>query len=158
MIGVCHMLMGMKEEALVWMHREVEMRVRIYGDWNPRTQMAQQLLAKALGGAEAAGAVAGAGHYSMDLVRQEEIVWDLNPFTVDDQFRVSAVLRMFEALGLVSRCVCVCVCVYVCPSVCVRVCVKRLGSVHSVQRVTSVCSVRVRSSEISEISIRCGSA
>ena len=97
------MLMGMKEEALVWMHREVDMRVRIYGDWNPRTRMAQQMLANALGDAGAGGARVGVNEYSIDLVRQEDIVWEVDPFAVDDRFRVSAVLRMFETLGLISR-------------------------------------------------------
>ena len=41
--------------------------------------------------------------YALDHVASHELVWDLDPFTLSDSFRISAVLRMFEALGLVAR-------------------------------------------------------
>lgn len=104
MIGVCHLMMGMREEALVWMHREVEMRVKIYGDWNPRTRMAQAMLAKTEGTKADDKAEDGPEKlYSVDLVKHDELVWEIDPFKVSDQFRISAVLRMFETLGLIAK-------------------------------------------------------
>ena len=41
--------------------------------------------------------------YALDHVASHELVWDLDPFTLSDSFRIAAVLRMFEALGLVAR-------------------------------------------------------
>jgi hypothetical protein len=41
--------------------------------------------------------------YALDHVASHELVWDLDPFTLSDSFRIPAVLRMFEALGLVTR-------------------------------------------------------
>ena len=40
--------------------------------------------------------------YALDVVVSHDIAWDLDPFTLSDSFRVSAVLRMFEALGLIA--------------------------------------------------------
>jgi hypothetical protein len=41
--------------------------------------------------------------YALECVASREIVWELDPFAVSDSFRISAVLRMFEELGLVKR-------------------------------------------------------
>ena len=41
--------------------------------------------------------------YALDHVASHELVWVLDPFTLSDSFRIAAVLRMFEALGLVAR-------------------------------------------------------
>ena len=41
--------------------------------------------------------------YALDVVALHDIAWDLDPFTLSDSFRISAVLRMFEALGLLAR-------------------------------------------------------
>jgi hypothetical protein len=41
--------------------------------------------------------------YALERVASHEIVWELDPFAVSDSFRISAVLRMFEELGLVKR-------------------------------------------------------
>ena len=41
--------------------------------------------------------------YALDMVASHDIAWDLDPFTLSDSFRISAVLRMFEALGLIAR-------------------------------------------------------
>lgn len=41
--------------------------------------------------------------YALDHVASHDLVWDLDPFALSDSFRISAVLRMFEALGLVAR-------------------------------------------------------
>jgi hypothetical protein len=41
--------------------------------------------------------------YALERVASHEIVWELDPFALSDSFRVSAVLRMFEELGLVAR-------------------------------------------------------
>jgi hypothetical protein len=41
--------------------------------------------------------------FALDHVASHELVWDLDPFTLSDSFRIPAVLRMFEALGLVAR-------------------------------------------------------
>jgi hypothetical protein len=39
----------------------------------------------------------------LDVVASHDIAWDLDPFTLSDSFRISAVLRMFETLGLIAR-------------------------------------------------------
>jgi hypothetical protein len=41
--------------------------------------------------------------YLETTVRAEDIVWSLNPFELDDTFRVAAVMQMFDALGLIKR-------------------------------------------------------
>ena len=41
--------------------------------------------------------------YALERVASHEIVWELDPFALSDSFRISAVLRMFEELGLVAR-------------------------------------------------------
>ena len=41
--------------------------------------------------------------YALDVVASHDIAWDLDPFTLSDSFRISAVLRMFEELALIAR-------------------------------------------------------
>jgi len=109
MIAVCNLLLGQKEEAIEWATKEVELRVRLFGDWNPRTQRAQHMLANLMGttlqtdGAGEEYEEGETNRYPLDFVAKEDIVWGVDPFQQSDKWRISACLQMFQSLGLILR-------------------------------------------------------
>ena len=112
MIGVCHMSLGNVENAIKWTSTEVELRTRLHGPRNARTQKACRMLATLQGGR--AEIYRGSQpldlsdeslllRYPIEKVTEDELVWEIDPFQARTRWTVSAVLRMFLSLGLVSH-------------------------------------------------------
>ena len=112
MIAVCHTSLGNMEDAITWTSTEVELRTRLHGSRNARTQKACRMLATLQGGR----AEIDRGSQPLDLsdeslllrypiekVTEDELVWEIDPFQARTRWTVSAVLRMFLSLGLVSH-------------------------------------------------------
>ena len=112
MIGVCHTSLGNMENAITWTSTEVELRTQLHGSRNARTQKACRMLATLQGGR----AEIDRGSQPLDLsdeslllrypiekVTEDELVWEIDPFQARTRWTVSAVLRMFLSLGLVSH-------------------------------------------------------
>ena len=112
MIGVCHTSLGNMENAITWTSTEVELRTRLHGPRNARTQKACRMLATLQGGWEQI--YRGSEplnlsdeslllRYPIEKVTEDELVWEIDPFQARTRWTVSAVLRMFLSLGLVSH-------------------------------------------------------
>ena len=112
MIGVCHTSLGNMENAITWTSTEVELRTQLHGSRNARTQKACRMLATLQGGR--AEIYRGSQpldlsdeslllRYPIEKVTEDELVWEIDPFQARTRWTVSAVLRMFLSLGLVSH-------------------------------------------------------
>eukprot|EP00802_Teleaulax_amphioxeia_P002778 Tamp_02781.p1 GENE.Tamp_02781~~Tamp_02781.p1 ORF type:complete len:782 (+),score=133.68 Tamp_02781:66-2348(+) len=102
MLGVCNQMIGDRNEAIRWATLEVDLRMRLFGDWNPRTRKAQEMLEK-LKGKDELSTDAEKDQHQTTSVPKEDIIWSLNPFSLTEQYRVSAVIAMFDYLGLTTR-------------------------------------------------------
>jgi hypothetical protein len=126
MLSVCHAILGEKGPAIRYATLEVMMREDLHGDWHPRTKKAISNLEALTGVPHDAGSSPTRRFSAPDFISEEEgeedgkeeeeaqdcslehvkaeaLVWDVNPFQVSRTWSISAVLRMFDALGLIAR-------------------------------------------------------
>jgi len=107
MIAVTYKLLGETEKAIDWSEKEVEGRLRLHGEWNPRTQLAKRNLALLKGLTnEDEKEIESCKLFSFktaQMIKPEEITWSLDPFMLSSSWRMNCLLRIFLLTGVVNE-------------------------------------------------------
>jgi len=104
MICVCCKMCGDRDEALHWSEEEVKARIKLHGEWHPRTKLAKETLQELKGGKEEEEPEQEDVQEISPLdFPPERMTLEIDPFELKDVETLRSAMRMFADLGVVER-------------------------------------------------------